>query len=159
MFGTEFGTQISWLLPAALILLVAGIVWRGTRPRTDRVRAAFVLWGGWLLVTGLVFSLGKGIIHQYYAIALAPAIGALVGMGAGMLWKRRHDVDRARGARGRRRGHRDLDVRAARPHPRLEPVVARAVAHRGARGRRACCSRRTSCTDGRSSSSRSRASA
>ena len=36
MFGAEFGTQISWLLPAALILLVAGIVWRGTRPRTDR---------------------------------------------------------------------------------------------------------------------------
>ncbi len=93
MFGAEFGSQISWLLPAALILLVAGIVWRGTRPRTDRVRAAFVLWGGWLLVTGLVFSLGKGIIHQYYAIALGPAIGALVGMGAGMLWKRRHDIN------------------------------------------------------------------
>jgi 4-amino-4-deoxy-L-arabinose transferase-like glycosyltransferase len=92
MFGSEFGTQISWLLPAALILLGAGIMWRGARPRTDRVRAAFILWGGWLLVTGLVFSLGKGIIHQYYAIALAPAIGAIVGMGAGMLWKRRHDV-------------------------------------------------------------------
>jgi len=92
MFGSEFGTQISWLLPAALILLGAGIIWRGARPRTDRVRAAFILWGGWLLVTGLVFSLGKGIIHQYYAIALAPAIGAIVGMGAGMLWKRRHDV-------------------------------------------------------------------
>jgi hypothetical protein len=40
-----------------------------------------------------VFSLGKGIIHQYYAVALAPAIGALVGMGAGMLWKRRADVN------------------------------------------------------------------
>ena len=92
MFGSEFGSQISWLLPAALILLVAGIAWRGRRPRTDRVRAAFILWGGWLLVTGLVFSLGKGIIHQYYSVALAPAIGALVGMGAGMLWKRRHDV-------------------------------------------------------------------
>jgi 4-amino-4-deoxy-L-arabinose transferase-like glycosyltransferase len=92
MFNAEFGSQISWLLPAALILLVAGLVWRGTRPRTDRVRAAFILWGGWLLVTALVFSLGKGIIHQYYAIALAPAIGALVGMGAGMLWKRRAEV-------------------------------------------------------------------
>ena len=92
MFGTEFGTQISWLLPAALILLVAGLAWRGRLPRTDRVRAAFILWGGWLLVTGITFSLGKGIIHPYYAIALAPAIGALVGMGAGMLWKRRHDA-------------------------------------------------------------------
>jgi 4-amino-4-deoxy-L-arabinose transferase-like glycosyltransferase len=92
MFGAEFGTQISWLLPAALILLVAGLAWRGSLPRTDRVRAAFVLWGGWLLVTGLVFSLGKGIIHQYYSVALAPAIGAIVGMAGGMLWKRRHDV-------------------------------------------------------------------
>jgi 4-amino-4-deoxy-L-arabinose transferase-like glycosyltransferase len=92
MFGTEFGTQISWLLPAALILLVAGLAWRGRLPRTDRVRAAFILWGGWLLVTGITFSLGKGIIHPYYAVALAPATGALVGMGAGMLWKRRHDV-------------------------------------------------------------------
>ena len=92
MFNAEFGAQISWLLPAALILLVAGLVWRGTRPRTDRVRAAFVLWGGWMLITALVFSLGKGIIHQYYTVALAPAIGAVVGMGAGMLWKRRHDA-------------------------------------------------------------------
>ncbi len=92
MFGSEFGTQISWLLPAALILLVAGLAWRGRRPRTDRVRAAFILWGGWLVVTGVVFSLGQGIIHPYYSVALAPAIGALVGMGAGMLWKRRHDV-------------------------------------------------------------------
>ena len=74
------------------ILLVAGLAWRGSLPRTDRVRAAFVLWGGWLLVTGLVFSLGKGIIHQYYSVALAPAIGAIVGMAGGMLWKRRHDV-------------------------------------------------------------------
>src|SRR5439155_240875 len=81
MFGTEFGTQISWLLPAALILLGAGIAWRGRLARTDRVRAAFILWGGWLLVTGIVFSLGKGIIHPYYSVALAPAIGALVGMG------------------------------------------------------------------------------
>jgi 4-amino-4-deoxy-L-arabinose transferase-like glycosyltransferase len=92
MFGSEFGTQISWLLPAALILLIAGLAWRGRRPRTDRVRAAFILWGGWLIVTGVVFSLGQGIIHPYYSVALAPAIAALVGMGAGMLWKRRHDV-------------------------------------------------------------------
>ena len=41
-------------------------------PRTDRTRAALLLWGGWLLVTGLVFSYMQGIIHPYYAIALAP---------------------------------------------------------------------------------------
>jgi hypothetical protein len=31
-----------------------------------------------------------GIFHPYYIVAIAPAIGALVGMGAGLLW-RRHD--------------------------------------------------------------------
>ena len=41
-----------------------------------------MLWGGWLLVTGLVFSFMQGIFHAYYTVALAPAIGALVGMGA-----------------------------------------------------------------------------
>ena len=60
MFGAEFGRQISWLLPAALILLVAGLVVARPRPRTDRVRAAFILWGGWLLVTGLVVQPRQG---------------------------------------------------------------------------------------------------
>ena len=48
-----------------------------------------VLWGGWLLVTGLVFSLAQGIIHPYYTVALAPAIGAIVGIGSWFLWCRR----------------------------------------------------------------------
>ena len=56
-------------------------------PRTDRTRAALVLWGGWLLVTVLVFSFMRGIFHAYYTVALAPAIAALVGMGAATLWR------------------------------------------------------------------------
>jgi 4-amino-4-deoxy-L-arabinose transferase-like glycosyltransferase len=83
------GSQISWLLPAALILLTAGLVIAWARPRTDRTRAALVLWGGWLLVTGLVFSLAQGIIHPYYTVALAPAIAAIVGIGTWTLWSRR----------------------------------------------------------------------
>lgn len=86
LFGAEMGGQVSWLLPAALLLLVAGWWMSRGAPRTDRTRAAFALWGGWLLVTGLVFSLSNGIIHPYYTVALAPAIGALVGMGVGVLW-------------------------------------------------------------------------
>jgi 4-amino-4-deoxy-L-arabinose transferase-like glycosyltransferase len=50
------------------------------------------LWSGWLVVTGLVFSYGKGIIHPYYTVALAPAIGALVGIGATTLWRIREQV-------------------------------------------------------------------
>ena len=74
-FGSEFGSQISWLIPAALILGVACLwLWR-RHPRTDRPRAAMVLWAGWLIVTVLVISFAQGIIHPYYSVAAAPAVG------------------------------------------------------------------------------------
>ena len=82
LFHAEFGGQISWLLPAALISLAA-MAWVSRRAaRTDRIRAAALLWGGWVLVTGLVFSYMNGIIHPYYMVALAPGIAALTGIGA-----------------------------------------------------------------------------
>jgi 4-amino-4-deoxy-L-arabinose transferase-like glycosyltransferase len=55
--------------------------------RTDRTRAAALLWGGWLVVAGLVLSFMSGISHSYYVVALTPAIGALVGIGAAKLWE------------------------------------------------------------------------
>ncbi len=89
LFQSEFGGQISWLLPAALISLAA-MLWVSRRAvRTDRTRAAALLWGGWVLVTGLVFSYMSGIIHPYYMVALAPGIAALVGIGATALWQAR----------------------------------------------------------------------
>jgi 4-amino-4-deoxy-L-arabinose transferase-like glycosyltransferase len=89
LFHAEFGGQISWLLPAALISLAA-MAWVSRRaPRTDRTRAAALLWGGWVLVTGLVFSYMNGIIHPYYMVALAPGIAALTGVGAMALWRAR----------------------------------------------------------------------
>ena len=90
LFASDMGSQISWLLPAALIALAA-LLWLSRRsPRTDRTRAAALLWGGWLVVTGVVFSYMSGIIHPYYAVALAPAIAALAGIGAVVLWRIRH---------------------------------------------------------------------
>ncbi len=86
LFNAELGGQIAWLLPFALIALVAGIALRGRAPRTDLRRAAYLMWGGWLLVTGLVFSFMSGTIHSYYAVALVPAIAALVGAGAVDMW-------------------------------------------------------------------------
>ncbi|MGP3962835.1 ArnT family glycosyltransferase [Nonomuraea sp. 3N208] len=88
MFDTEAGGQISWLLPAALVSLVA-VTWLTRRaPRVDPVRASIWVWGSWLIVTALVFSLMQGIFHAYYTVALAPAIAALVGMGVAVLWER-----------------------------------------------------------------------
>ena len=78
---------MSWLLPAALVLLVAGLAVTLRAPRTDRLRAALLLWGGWTLVTGLVFSFMSGTMHPYYTVALAPGIAALVGVGAVAFWR------------------------------------------------------------------------
>jgi len=87
LFQSEFGGQVSWLIPAAVASLAA-LLWVSRRAaRTSRIRAFALLWGGWLLVTGLVFSYMQGIIHPYYMVALAPAIGALVGVGAMALWQ------------------------------------------------------------------------
>ena len=49
-------------------------------------------WGGWLLVSAAVFSFGQGVIHTYYAVALAPAIAALVAIGASIWWRRREST-------------------------------------------------------------------
>ena len=92
LFGSEMGTQISWLLPAALFFI--GVLLWGTRraARTDGKRAAVLIWGSWLVVTGLVFSFMQGIIHPYYTVVLAPAIGALVGIGVTWTWARRENL-------------------------------------------------------------------
>ncbi|MFD5880418.1 ArnT family glycosyltransferase [Streptomyces yangpuensis] len=94
LFSGNIGGQISWLLPAALVLLVAGLVitWRARRA-TDSVdgmaRAAFLAWGGSLLITAVVFSYMQGIFHEYYTVALAPFVAALIGMGVAVLWEER----------------------------------------------------------------------
>jgi 4-amino-4-deoxy-L-arabinose transferase-like glycosyltransferase len=89
LFTAEIGGQVAWLLPAALALGIAGLVAVGRAPRTDLRRAALLLWGGWLVVTGAVFSLMAGIFHAYYTVALAPAIAAVVAIGGALLWQRR----------------------------------------------------------------------
>ena len=91
LFGSQMGTSAGWLLPAALICTVAGFVIERRAPRTDQRRAALLLWAGWLVVTAVVFSYAGGIVHPYYTVALAPAIGATVGIGSTLLWRHRSD--------------------------------------------------------------------
>ena len=92
LFGSEMGNEISWLLPAALVAIVLGLVLARRAPRTDGTRAAILAWGGWLIITGLVFSYMKGTVHPYYTVALAPAIAALVAITTRELWRHRLEV-------------------------------------------------------------------
>jgi 4-amino-4-deoxy-L-arabinose transferase-like glycosyltransferase len=87
MFGQSMGTEVSWLLPAALIGLTAALWLTRRAVRTDQLRASLLLWGGWLLVTAAVFSFMDGTIHPYYTVALAPAVAALAGISVRELWR------------------------------------------------------------------------
>jgi 4-amino-4-deoxy-L-arabinose transferase-like glycosyltransferase len=92
MFNTVVGGQVAWLLPLALLGLALGLWSRRRAPRTDLPRSAYLLWGGWGVVTWAVFSFSEGIFHPYYTTALAPAVAVLAAGGAVELW------DRARGS-------------------------------------------------------------
>ena len=82
LFGAGMGAEIAWLIPAAVICLAAALVITRRAPRTDAVRGVYVMWGGWLVVTGAVLSYSSGIIHPYYTVALAPAVAAGIGIGS-----------------------------------------------------------------------------
>ena len=89
LFNPSFGNMMSWLLPGALLMGAVLLVLTIRARRTDRERAALLLFGGALVGTGLVISLGQGIIHPYYTVALAAPLGGLVGIGTMGLWQRR----------------------------------------------------------------------
>lgn len=78
----HLAAQVLWLLPLAIFGLVAA--WRRGDHRTD-----LLLWSLWLLSYGIVFSAAGGIFHAYYLVALGPALAALAGIGAVMLWPQR----------------------------------------------------------------------
>ncbi|HLQ48638.1 MAG TPA: glycosyltransferase family 39 protein, partial [Candidatus Dormibacteraeota bacterium] len=92
LFNAQLGGQVAWLLPLALASIGTGLVVRRRFARTDAKRAAYLMWGLWLAVHVVVFSFMSGIIHSYYAVAMAPAIGALVGGGVVELWRLRERV-------------------------------------------------------------------
>src|SRR5579859_2613749 len=86
LFIEPLGEQIVWLLPMALLGMLA-LAWQG-RPRfqSDRKLQSLVLWGTWLLTMAIFFSVA-GFFHQYYMTVMAPAIAALFGIGLVTMWQ------------------------------------------------------------------------
>ncbi|MFF4015386.1 ArnT family glycosyltransferase [Streptomyces sp. NPDC001843] len=80
LINETVGPQIAWFLPLAVLAAVLGVTRRAGRPRTDLTRAGFLLWGGWLAMHALVFSVSNGN-HAYYTAVIAPALAALAGGG------------------------------------------------------------------------------
>lgn len=87
IFNESFGPNIAWLIPVALIS--AGLViWLLRRaPRRNKERVGVLLWLGWLLIHIVIFSMTSGTIHPYYVVVMAPAVAALVGIGAPHIWQ------------------------------------------------------------------------
>jgi len=89
LFSGEFGFEIGWLVPAALLASVLVVLARGRAPRTDLTRAAAILFGGWLIVDGVVLSFMHGAIHAYYCLSIAPPVAAMFAIGVHETWQRR----------------------------------------------------------------------
>ena len=89
LFSGEFGFEIGWLLPAAFLALVFVVIARRRAPRTDLARGGVILFGGWMLIDGLVLSYMKGMAHPYYCLSVAPAVAGLIALGGSEMWRLR----------------------------------------------------------------------
>ena len=81
----ELGRDTGWLLPAAGLIAVAGLVSLRRKPRGDPLRACLILWGCWLVTLWVTFSVTTEL-NTYYTAALAPAAAAIVGAGVAAAW-------------------------------------------------------------------------
>ena len=86
----SYGRDTGWLLPAALLIIITVLAVRRRQPRTDKLRAGIVLWSMWLAALTVAFSISTAM-NSYYTAALAPAVAALVGIAAALVWKRRRE--------------------------------------------------------------------
>ena len=87
LLGSDYGPEIGWLYPLAILALIFGLLWTWRARRTDQVRAGFVMWGIWLLTVGLIFSKMSTIPHTAYMSSLAPPLAALSAAGLVMFWR------------------------------------------------------------------------
>ena len=90
LLNPQLGSQIGWLLALAIVGLAAASwqSWQGrpSLPPQPPTSQALVLWGTWLITLVMFFSVA-GDWDPHYLAMLAPAVGALVGVGVVTLWE------------------------------------------------------------------------
>jgi 4-amino-4-deoxy-L-arabinose transferase-like glycosyltransferase len=87
LLGSEYGPEIGWLYPLAVIALIFGLAWTWRRKHYDQARGGFVMWGAWMITFGLIFSKMSTIPHTAYMSSLAPPLAALPAAGIVMFWR------------------------------------------------------------------------
>ena len=92
LLGSDYGPEIGWLYPLAILALIFGLLWTWRARRTDQVRAGFVMWGIWLLTVGLIFSKMSTIPHTAYMSSLAPPLAVPLPVPPGAAWPAREPV-------------------------------------------------------------------
>jgi 4-amino-4-deoxy-L-arabinose transferase-like glycosyltransferase len=93
LFTGEMANEISWLIVVALLVVAFGTYLAARRALSRGELCALLMWGAWLVLTGVVFSFMGGMVHPYYTVAMAPAVAGLVGIGAVWAWRRRPSWD------------------------------------------------------------------
>ncbi|MFT8930375.1 MAG: glycosyltransferase family 39 protein [Sporolactobacillus sp.] len=84
LFQKALSGQASWLFPFVLFGVIALVSdWLRRRQLTEKHTFA-IFWLMWL-VTAMGFFSVAGFFHQYYLSIMAPAIAALIGVGASLL--------------------------------------------------------------------------
>lgn len=84
LLSPQIAGQAGWLLPLALLGLLAGLPALRGAPRTERRRAALLLLGGWMVSGWALFSFSRGLFHPYYTSAIAPPVAALAACAVTM---------------------------------------------------------------------------
>ncbi len=83
----QLAGQVLWLLPLAAAGVAAGAFHAARRrPPLAPAHLALILWAGWALTYGAIYSYAGGIFHFYYLSTMAPPLAALAGIGVAGLW-------------------------------------------------------------------------
>ncbi|MFL5731752.1 MAG: glycosyltransferase family 39 protein [Chloroflexia bacterium] len=120
LFNRELAGQVSWLLPLALLGLVAAAMQSRLRLPLNRKHQALLLWSAWLGTCAALFSFTSGLFHPYYVVMLAPAISALAGAGLVALYKHYNRTAALTGTQDRIPGIGSMSSGARAARPRAE---------------------------------------